>query len=290
MSASPPTLTVVLPVHDAGALLAPCIDHLLPELEADDSRVVVVDDGSTDDAVARLRARAHPRVEALRLERSLGPYGARNAGWRHADGDLIAFLDVRCRVRPGWLAALRRAIAAPGVAIAGAGYHVLDGDSAAANLMHRQQPFLAHVSLTDDLPFLPGGNLVMTRETLAAVDGFDATLHSGGDLVLCWQVQVDGLGAVVDAPGALVDWVPREGAGDFVRQRRKYGAARPGILARFTDHGITVPRPSRAPLVGRVRAALRTRETTLPPRLALLEHAAEYAYHRAYRTAWKDLG
>lgn len=289
MTGAPPRLTVVLPVHDPGELLAPCIDHVLPELAADDSRLVVVDDGSTDAAVDQLRELAHPRVEILRLADSLGPYGARNAGWRHADSDLIAFLDVRCRVRPGWLAALRTAIAPTDVAVAGAGYHVVDGATAAAHLMHLQQPFLAHVSLTDDLPFLPGGNLVIARETLEAVGGFDADLRSGGDLVLCWQVQVDGHGAVVDAPGALVDWVPRDGAADYVRQRRKYGAARPGILARFTDHGIAVPRPSRAPLVGRVRAALRQTGSTLPPRLALLEHAAEYAYHRAYRTAWKDL-
>ncbi|WP_143860849.1 glycosyltransferase, partial [Nocardia cerradoensis] len=54
---------------------------------------VIVDDGSAD-AVPTATIR-HPRP--------LGPAAARNAGWRRATTEFVAFVDSDVVPRPGWL-------------------------------------------------------------------------------------------------------------------------------------------------------------------------------------------
>lgn len=73
---------------------------------------IVVDGGSTDGTPELGRASGAERV--LRCE----PGRARqmDAGYRAASGDVILFLHADTLLSPGWLEALRRALADPGVA------------------------------------------------------------------------------------------------------------------------------------------------------------------------------
>lgn len=57
--------------------------------------MVCIDDASTDDSLSLLRAFAarDPRFEVLHLDRNQGQAHARNEGLRHAEGELICFVD-----------------------------------------------------------------------------------------------------------------------------------------------------------------------------------------------------
>ena len=78
------TVTVVVPVRDHADGLRCLVESL------GDVPMVVVDDGSSDsDAV--IGAAGAARV--IRHDRALGPAAARNAGWRAATTDLVAFVD-----------------------------------------------------------------------------------------------------------------------------------------------------------------------------------------------------
>ena len=281
------SLAVVLPVRNGADLLDDCLDGVTAEAAVHGAEVIVVDDASADDTAAR--ARAH-HVTVVQHAAPAGPYVARNTGWRHGEATTIVFVDVRCRVRTGWLQALLDALR-DDVAVAGGGYHVLPGRSLAARSMHRQQPFRAAVSLGDLMPFLPGGNLLVRRSVLETLGGFDPDLRSGGDLVLCWRAVAEGLGRVVEAPGAEVDWVPREDLRSFVRQRARYGAARPRILARLAEHGVVPAPPGRLPELRAVQAFWRQAVDARGRDLLglALEEWSHARYHRAYRTAWRQL-
>lgn len=104
----PPTVGVVLPVHDGARHLERAVGSVLAQDlspragDAASSRgavagldVVIVDDGSHDDSVrvAHRLAGDDPRVRVLELGRNGGVAAARNAGVAAVGGDLLAFLD-----------------------------------------------------------------------------------------------------------------------------------------------------------------------------------------------------
>lgn len=76
--------------------------------------VLVVDNGSTDDSVARIRA-AYPEVELLETGANLGYAGGNNAGIRHAlaaGADYVFILNNDVTLHPACLGELVRATAA----------------------------------------------------------------------------------------------------------------------------------------------------------------------------------
>jgi GT2 family glycosyltransferase len=83
------TLSIVIPVHNGGAILKKCLEnatqtHPLPD------EIILVADGCTDNSVEIAREFG---VKVLVHSESLGPAAARNRGARAAKGDVVLFLD-----------------------------------------------------------------------------------------------------------------------------------------------------------------------------------------------------
>jgi glycosyltransferase involved in cell wall biosynthesis len=104
---SGPYYSVVIPARNAGRSL-PRVLAALASQEPAPLEVIVVDDASTD-ATAAVARDAGARVVATEGRRFAG--GARNTGWRAAQGDLVVFLDADAVPTPGWAAALVSAAA-----------------------------------------------------------------------------------------------------------------------------------------------------------------------------------
>jgi len=68
--------------------IASCREQSYPLKE-----VIVVDDASTDDSVAKVTEAYGDQVKLISLKANQGPSAARNAGWAIATGDFVAFLD-----------------------------------------------------------------------------------------------------------------------------------------------------------------------------------------------------
>ncbi len=85
------TVSVVIPTHNSGALLEQTLDSALAQTVAP-LEIIVVDDGSIDDTAAWIAAHYGARVTLI-AQRNGGVARARNAGWRAARGEWIAFLD-----------------------------------------------------------------------------------------------------------------------------------------------------------------------------------------------------
>ena len=93
MSVSP-HVTVVIPAFNRAGYLETAVRSVLDQT-FQNTEVVVVDDGSSDEtvAIAERLAVADSRVHVIRHERNRGAQAARNTGARAARGRWIAFLD-----------------------------------------------------------------------------------------------------------------------------------------------------------------------------------------------------
>src|SRR5262245_30125310 len=85
-----PLVSVIVPTMNGGPLLEETLASVARQTWRR-REVIVVDDGSTDDTPARL-ARHGTAITVVRQE-NRGPGAARNAGFRVARGDYLAFLD-----------------------------------------------------------------------------------------------------------------------------------------------------------------------------------------------------
>ncbi len=101
-----PAVTAIIPVWNRAHIVDKAIASVLAQdLPAGDwsMKVIVVDDGSTDDLARAL----HPygvRVTCIRHDRNKGAAAARNTGIAAADGDYVAFLDSDDTWLPGKIA------------------------------------------------------------------------------------------------------------------------------------------------------------------------------------------
>lgn len=90
--ATPPLVSVVMPVYNREAIVAEAIASVLAQ-EYPHFELIVVDDGSTDGSAAVIEGFADPRLRLLRLPENAGQTVARNTGLKAARGEILAFLD-----------------------------------------------------------------------------------------------------------------------------------------------------------------------------------------------------
>ncbi len=95
-------LSIVVPVFNEARNLTKNLDTLLDEVEGyfPNFEVIVVSDGSTDGTDLELHSFRHPDVRPLILAENAGKGGAVRAGFSHASGDYILFIDGGMEIHP----------------------------------------------------------------------------------------------------------------------------------------------------------------------------------------------
>jgi GT2 family glycosyltransferase len=184
-------VTVVVPTVDRVELLERCLAALEQQTRAPDE-VLVVHDGNP--GVAALLSRWSHRLPLVCLViDQRGVSAKRNAGWRAARHELIAFTDDDCAPSPGWLAAFG---AAEGDVLAGPVAPHPD-DAAVSSVFGRT------IVIDREGPYFPGANVAYTRKALELTGGFDEQLAAGEDTDLAWRLKDQG-GRATWVPAAEV--------------------------------------------------------------------------------------
>ena len=105
-----PSISVVLPCFNEAGSIGPLLDEFRAVLDpmAMPYEIIVVDDGSTDDSVARLEAltRTTPHLVVLRHTRNLGQSAAILSGYARARGEVVVTMDADGQNDPADLPAM----------------------------------------------------------------------------------------------------------------------------------------------------------------------------------------
>ncbi|MYM23154.1 glycosyltransferase [Duganella sp. FT135W] len=110
--ADAPLLSILVPGYNVGRFITDCLDHIVAQMHHR-HELIMVDDGSTDDTVARVQAvqEAYPRLQVrLVVQPNQGISDARNRALLEARGEYILFVDSDDRLLPRSLEALERVI------------------------------------------------------------------------------------------------------------------------------------------------------------------------------------
>ncbi|MBK8338988.1 MAG: glycosyltransferase family 2 protein [Flavobacteriales bacterium] len=85
-------VSVLIPVYNKAPFLRECLDSVYGQT-FQEFEIVAVDDASTDNSLALLKAEQDPRLRIIELTANEGPAGAANAGIDACKGEYIVRLD-----------------------------------------------------------------------------------------------------------------------------------------------------------------------------------------------------
>jgi glycosyltransferase involved in cell wall biosynthesis len=221
-------ITVVVTNHDYGQFVEEAVACAREQEPVAPSRVIVIDDGSTQtesgEALARLEAL--DGVDVVRQE-NRGAAEARNAGLRLADTPLVLCLDADDRLAPGALAALSAALEEN--PDAGFAYGHIRMVGAMGGVM-RLPPY-DPLKLLDR--HLIGPSALMRAEVFRDTGGYDRAFALYED----WELWVAALAR--GWRGVRVDQVTHEyrrhAGSKLGRDRRRYGEYRRQLRAKHAS-------------------------------------------------------
>jgi glycosyltransferase involved in cell wall biosynthesis len=233
-----PTLSVVIPVLNAGLYLGEQLTALGEQVCDCSWEIIVADNGSSDQSVvlaSRVRAQV-PNLAIVDASARQGQAHARNVGARIARGEYLVFVDADDVVTPGYLAAMHAALCQHEFVAASFDSTTLNAGWVNATRRSYQQD-----DVSDTLGFLPfagGGGLGIRRSLFERIGGFDESWWGAGeDIDLCWRAQRAGA-SLTFVPGAVVQIRWRASLPSQFRQGRSYGRGEPHLYGKYRDAGM----------------------------------------------------
>lgn len=229
-------VSVIIPVFDGAAVLPAQLRALASQTYGGSFEVIVADNGSADAtaAVARELGRLFTAFRLVEASQVRGPSHARNAGARHARGELLLFCDADDVVGPRWVESMVAA-ASHSDAFAGVGVETSDPETH----VWTDAP-LEPVTRFRFLPWHRSSNLGFRREAFETIGGFDETRRVGEDVDICWRVQLAGY-RFSFVSEAQVAYRERGSLAAAVARQFRFGRAAPGLYRDFAGSGAPPP-------------------------------------------------
>ncbi|MCH7889823.1 MAG: glycosyltransferase [Proteobacteria bacterium] len=238
------SLSVVIPTYRRAARLHRLLTALEPQVTGKpDRRVVVVNDGSHDDAYAKVAERFQTMIDYVALPQNRGRAAARNAGVRKATGRYLVFTDDDCVPPPHWLDWLVADLQEyPYAAVVAGPTRPLPSDSPGTISRHTvfgvyPRPIYSNGLLS----CVPTGNVAVRRDWFERIGGFDEHFAGSEDTHLTWRLRKAGATFHIDDSWFTYHDPAWSMWGDCERSFR-YGR-NSAINKRLTDdHSMTVRR------------------------------------------------
>lgn len=228
-----PRATVVVPARDAADTIEDCVSSLLAlRYPQELLQIVVVDNGSRD-ATPTVLSRYAGQIDVLEEVRR-GRSAARNAGIRHAAGDVVAFTDADCTVDPDWLRELVRPLRDPVVGIVGGAIRAREGANEAELFGERIHDQRAGI-LVWRPPYAITMSWASRRVVLEESALFDESLRRGEDVDLSYRIGAAGYSLVYCGEAVVYHRNERTLSG-LCAEGWKHGFYAADVLARHAEY------------------------------------------------------
>ena len=166
-----------------------------------------------------------------------------------AGGDILAFVDDRVRLTPGWATAVRRVFDDPDVTVAGGPilprFHSRGERVAAAILQRRVRStpgtHIAHAEKRRTVREVAGSNLIVRTSAWRSIGGFQSPTPGGEAVRLCHKLRLLRGDRVHYCPELAVRQTVRAFPGPFLAEVRTYGRARGDLARRLPEAAPLVP-------------------------------------------------
>jgi glycosyltransferase involved in cell wall biosynthesis len=193
VSADVPEVDVVIPVYnERGKALDSTVQAWL-EQDPPVSEIYVVDDGSQAPVTLSAAIKSHGNVRLIHLVENVGKSGARNAGIALSKAPLIVNANCDVLPAPDWVATCARYLAAhPNV---GACYTRIVPQFPKRLFSRWRMRFQEgkYGETAIEVPFAPGHAVLMRREAVEAVNGYDVRFRRDEeDWDICRRMQAKG--------------------------------------------------------------------------------------------------
>jgi len=208
--------SIIIVNTNEGAVLFECLERIFQSCTPFET--IVVDNASTDGSPERVES-DHPEVVLVRARTNMGYAGANDLGARHANGDVLIFLNPDAFVQPGWLEAIAprfddATVAAVGPRIyrgraradelldsAGGDIEFPVGDAPGRGYLRK---FDAAYAWPADVAYLSGAALAVRADVFRRLGGFDEDFFCYYEETdLCWRIRMIGLRCVYE-PDSIV--------------------------------------------------------------------------------------
>jgi glycosyltransferase involved in cell wall biosynthesis len=219
-------ISVIVPVFGASCWIERCIEGLLnQDYDPACFEIIMVDNNSPDDSVARIR-----RCDRIRLlhEPEQSSYAARNHGVRQACGEVLAFTDADCVPAPNWLKVIDRAMRNRQTHVV-LGARGFASPSRALRLIAAYEDARVEYILTNHLKssyFGFTGNMAIRRTAFERYGPFPAVARGGDTLFLQQLVRGEGPEAVAWNPEMRICHLELRSAWTYLRKSFIYARAR----------------------------------------------------------------
>ncbi len=183
-----PLISIIVPTWNDVATIARCV-HSLESQVWPNLEILVIDDASSDGTGERLEELTQdcPRLKVFRMSERAGAASARNVGFEHAQGDILALIDGDMWAPPEWISQLVTPLLAGEQDVTGGPDLVPDDSPLVSRCIGYSMDSLltnAGLRLGDSklVKYLPGtGNMAITREALRRAGEFDENFHDTGE-------------------------------------------------------------------------------------------------------------
>lgn len=165
-----PLVSIVIPTYNEVDVLRESLPTVFAQ-DYDNYEVILVDDGSTDDTVAFVQQFAANEQRQFQLisQQNAGSAAARNTGWKHAKGEIVAFIDTGCHADAQWISEL---VLSMGNAGGVGGKIILQREHSALTRYIKASRQYRHRIRNGQVEYLISANAAFKRQALEQVQGF----------------------------------------------------------------------------------------------------------------------
>ncbi len=215
-----PLVSVIIPAYNAQLYIEQCIASVLAQT-MDDFECIVLDDGSQDETLARLKTFSDPRLRIMESSENEGYSHRLRQGVAVACGQFIARLDADDRCHPDrFMQQVERFQEQSELVLLGTGCRLIDGaGQPVGEIRHPVTDRHLRWKLLLDNPFQHPSVMMRKAAMDSAGLNFDVTYEPAEDYAL-WSA-LARVGKIGNLPDLLIDYRVHEGQVSQSRRERQ---------------------------------------------------------------------